>query len=98
MEGVAYLLRSALIMALAGAFVFLCIVIVRSILQQLLSSRFIHIPEALKPLLAPSSGPTRLENSFWLSMGTVTLVILTVVVAIFISDVIDALWDLFLAI
>ncbi len=60
MVTIVYLLRAALIMALAGAFVFLCIVAVRSILQRLLSPRLIRMHEAIKPLFDPSFGPTQL--------------------------------------
>ena len=98
MEYITNLLLFALILVLTGTFVFLCLVCMRFILQWLLSPRLIRLHEAIRPFFEPSADPKSLEKSFWLQLSNAVLVILTIVVAIFIFNVIDALRDLFLLI
>ena len=96
MKDIANLLRFAMLFALAGAFVFSCIVIVRHILQKLLSPRLMRIHEAIKPLFDPSYDydPAHLEKSYWLCMSVLIITFLTFALAAYLSDMIDALWDL----
>jgi hypothetical protein len=100
METIVNFLRIAVLLALSGAFIFLCIVMVRLILQKLLSPRLPHIYESLKPLFDPSYNYdfTHLEKSYWLAMSTAALAFLTFVLVAFFTDLFEVLWDLFRAI
>jgi hypothetical protein len=91
--GILYL---AFLLTLAGGFVFLCIIIVRRILQRLLSPRLIRIYEALKPLFDPSYDydPKLLERSYWMGISVLILIFLTISVAFFFDDLFDLLRDL----
>ena len=91
MDAIVNFLRIALLFALSGTFVFLCVVMVRKILQRLLSPRLTHIYESLKPLFDPSYDydPTHLEKSFWLMMSTAVLTFLTLVLMVFFADLFE---------
>ncbi len=96
MDAIVNFLRIALLFAFSGTFVFLCLVIVRKILQKLLSPRLTHIYESLKPLFDPSYNydPTHLEKSFWLMMSMVVLGFVTFALLMFFADLFEVLWDL----
>ena len=96
MDAIVGMLYFAFLSALSGAFVFLCIIIVRRILQRLLSPRLTRIYEALKPLFDPSYDydPRLLERSFWMGMSIVIFVCLTFYIAIFFDELFALLRDL----
>ena len=91
--GILYL---AFLLTLAGGFVFLCIIIVRRILQRLLSPRLMSIYEALKPLFDPSYDydPKLLERSYWMGISVLILIFVTLSVAFFFGDLFTLLRDL----
>ena len=90
------MLYLAFLFTLAGGFVFLCIIIVRRILQRLLSPRLMSIYEALKPLFDPSYDydPKLLERSYWMGISVLILIFVTLSVAFFFGDLFTLLRDL----
>jgi hypothetical protein len=96
MDVIGSILYFMFLLALSGAFVYLCIVVVKRVLQRLLSPRLTRIHETLKPLFDPSFDydPRRLERSFWMDMSVVIFVCLTFYIAIFFDELFALLWDL----
>ena len=69
MQYISLFIRLALIVTLTGAFIFMCMILTRIIMQRLLSDKLIQMHNAIKPIFEPSPDPTKLEKSFWESLS-----------------------------
>lgn len=100
MKEIFHFIRFALVMALAGTIVFLCLVCVRVILQKLLLHRLLHIYEAIKPLFDPTYNyaDTQLERAAWSYISAAILLLLTFALAIYLWELFEVLWDVLFAI
>jgi hypothetical protein len=96
MDAIVGILYFLFLLALSGAFVFLCILVVQRVLQKLLSPRLTRMYEALKPLFDPSYDydPGLLERSYWTGMSVFILACLTFYLAFVVADLFALLRDL----
>ena len=99
MDKITNLIFMAFLLALTGAFVFLCMVFIRYILYGLLSPKLSCIYKAIKPLFVPTSDydPTYLEKSYWRTISVLVLVFLTLAIVIFFRDLFELLWIMLIA-
>ena len=94
MEYISLFIRLALVITLTGAFVFVCIIFTRIIMERLLSDKLIKMHNAIKPFFELPAEPTKLEKSFWDLLSTWILVILSIGIGIFMNELIQTFLDL----
>ncbi len=94
MQFILILIRVALLVTLSGAFIFMCMILTRILMQRLLSDKLIQMHNAIKPFFELPADPTKLEKSFWDLLSTWILAILVLGIGIYLNEVIETLLDL----